>query len=224
MISVTEAKQIIQNHPLPKWVVKRSLMEASGKVLAEDVLALSDIPRFDNSAMDGYAVKVKEEKALTLIGEIRAGDFTQARIKQGEAMRIMTGAMVPQGADAVVMQEVARVEGDQVLVEKEVKLGENIRRKGEEIVTGAVALKKGTVLNPAALGFLASVGLKEVKVFDSPKVALLVTGNELVDSIDSIQPGQILESNSITLKAALANDGISVSFLEIVPDDPSSLK
>jgi len=104
-----------------------------------------------------------------------------------------------------------------------VKLGENIRRKGEEIVTGAVALKKGTVLNPAALGFLASVGLKEVKVFDSPKVALLVTGNELVDSLDSIQPGQILESNSITLKAALANDGISVSFLEIVPDDPASL-
>jgi len=101
MISVTEAKQIIQNHPLPKWVVKRSLMEASGKVLAEDVLALSDIPRFDNSAMDGYAVKAKDtegigphcEKTLTLIGEVRAGDFTQAQIKLGEAMRIMTGAM-----------------------------------------------------------------------------------------------------------------------------------
>ncbi len=232
MISVAKAKNLVLKNTTLFGTVKLPLEEAVGLVLAKDIYALNDVPSFTNSAMDGYAVKSKQTKAATednplalkLIGSVKAGSFAKQILKGKETIKIMTGAPLPQGADSVVTKEETFEENGKVLIKKEVQPGENIRFQGEEIKKGNLALKKFMVLNPAALGFLATVGIKLVKVFKPPIITIITTGDELVTSNKKLVFGKIFDSNSISLKAALRECGIDAVNTLKSPDDFTSLK
>lgn len=232
MISVTKAKSLVLKNSFTFGVVELPVEKALGLTLAEDVLALNDVPSFTNSAMDGYAVQSKQTKAATkdnplvfkLIGSVKAGSFAKQILKNREAIKIMTGAPLPKGADSVVIKEDSVEENGKILIKKEVEPGENVRFQGEEIKKGDLALKKSMVLNPAALGFLATIGIKQVKVFKPPVITIIVTGDEVVTSGQKLVFGKIYDSNSISLKAALKECGIDpVNTLES-QDDFISLK
>ncbi|RNL81691.1 molybdopterin molybdenumtransferase MoeA [Sinomicrobium pectinilyticum] len=213
MISVTEGRKIIRDHTLPLRPVTIDTDRASGYVLAEDVRAGCDIPPFDQSAMDGYAILYtgwKTGEALQVDGEIPAGQAGTYELPSGKAARIFTGAPMPEGADTVVMQEKTEREGNRLFIkDPELERGNNVRQKGTEIRKSELALAKGTVLTPAGIGFLSGVGITEIKVFPRPSVAVIVTGNELQAPGNPLQQGQIYESNSFMLKAALREMGIT---------------
>ena len=211
MIGVNEAKQLIKdqiNHLKP---VNVSLKIASGHILAADVYANYDIPAFPQSSMDGYAFIFEDaKKELKLTGEMAAGTSRLLAIKNGETTRIFTGAPLPNGADTVVMQEkISGFEDKIVIHDEQLKPGSNVRDKGAEIKAGALAMQKGNLLSPAAIGFLAGIGVNEVTVFPMPKVAIIVTGKELHQPGTELQFGQVYESNSYSLSAALVSEGIS---------------
>jgi molybdopterin molybdotransferase len=217
MIPFEKALNLVLDQVNTLRMNEKYIHEISSDVLAEDVIAQKDIPNFSNSAMDGFALRSQEAQhapvALRITGCIKAGDSPETKLNEGEAAKIMTGAPLPNGADAVVMVEDTEEKGNEVLVKKTIKRGENVRLKGEEIKKGQVGLGKGTTLNPASVGFLASLGRQKVKVYDKPKVSILVTGNELVKPGRELRPGKIWESNSFALNAALAEMHIkAVSF------------
>jgi molybdopterin molybdotransferase len=194
----------------------------SSYILVADVPAPLSHPIFDQSAVDGYALRHEDfegEKTLTLAEEIKAGDAGDTALKAGEAMRIFTGAPVPPGADTVVMQEFTKVNQQGITItDTRLKKGGNIRRQGEQIRKGDIALQAGERLNPAAIGFLASLGIREVQIRQPLKVKILVTGNEFAEDEGDLQAGKIFESNGQMLQAALAQEGIEAMF-ETVPDD-----
>jgi molybdopterin molybdotransferase len=207
MINVTEAKEIIYKNTAELPPVKQPLLNAAGKVIAEDVYAAVDIPAFDQSSMDGYALSfsdLKVNKSLKIKGEMAAGSNETFSLLPGNAVRIFTGAAVPPGADTVVMQEKTKIENDQIVIDDEnLQQGLNVRVKGSEIKAGAVALAKGSSLTPAAVGFLAGVGVTDVLVHPVPSVSIIVTGNELQAPGQPLLYGQVYESNSFMLQAAL---------------------
>ncbi len=207
MISVSEAKQIIEKNITPLSPVSTSLQYAAGKILAEDIISTIDIPAFPQSSMDGYAFAFadwQKNKMLTISGESAAGTEKLIALSAGTAVRIFTGAPVPPGADTVVMQEKTRVENLQLNIEDEkLVAGMNVRLKGSEISTGEPALPKGTLLTPAAMAFLAGIGTTAVKIYPSPAVSIILTGNELQEPGKTLQYGQVYESNSFSLRAAL---------------------
>jgi len=207
MISVTEAKNIIRENTVPLSPVKLSLAESAGLVLAEDVYAATAVPPFPQSSMDGYAFSFNEwqqYKKLHIKGEIAAGSNEIITLSSQSAVRIFTGAPVPPGADTVIMQEKVTVEKDELLIHDEkIVTGSNVRIKGSEIRQGALALERDTVLSPAAIGFLASVGHAAVNVYPNPSITIIITGNELKEPGNPLEYGQVYESNSITLNAAL---------------------
>ena len=212
MISVDEAKQLVTKNCclLPSSLLK--LEAACGLVLAEDIYAGINIPPFNQSAMDGYAFRFADlstSKELTIIGEVAAGDNPQPGIPQFHAVRIFTGAAVPPGCDTVVMQEKTEVIENRVQIKDELlEQGRNVRLQGSEISSGEIALAKGTKLTPAAIGFLAGLGVTDVRVHPNPIVHLVITGNELQKPGTTLQHGQVYESNSVMLKAALTQLGI----------------
>lgn len=218
MISVSEAKQIIQNNiePLPPVII--NLCDAAGLVLAEDIFASIDIPAFNQSSMDGYAFvfqDFEEGKRLEIAGEMPAGANKTFENLAGKAVRIFTGAPVPAGADTVVMQEKVIVENNSLVIDdKQLTKGSNVRPVGAEIKSGELALQAETFLSPAAIGFLAGIGVSQVKVFPVPTVTIIVTGNELQQPGNPLQPGQVYESNSLMLKAALHQ--LHISDIEIL--------
>ena len=222
MISVEGAKKLVTQHTevLPSIEIK--LAEGLGYVLSEDVYAPISHPPFEQSAMDGYAIgqfsKNIPFNTFKLVGETKAGDLSTFSLKEGEAIRIFTGAMVPCGAMSVIMQEATEVIGDELIIHQEIKAGSNIRPEGNQIKVGQLALPKGTALSPAGLGFLADLGITQLKVYAKPKVSLIVTGNELVKAGQELQKGQIYESNSTTLTAALLATGINVASTKLVQD------
>jgi len=207
MISVSEAKQSILNNIEPLTPVTIALQEAAGLVLAEDVFAFIDIPAFNQSSMDGYAFRYQDfaqAKTLEITGEVAAGVNTTFEDLTGKAVRIFTGAPVPEGADTVVMQEKVKTNNKSLLIEDgQIIKGSNVRPAGAEIKSGGLALKKGTFLSPAAIGFLAGIGVSKVKVFPKPTVTIIVTGKELQQPGMQLQPGQVYDSNSFMIKAAL---------------------
>ncbi|HEX8356202.1 MAG TPA: gephyrin-like molybdotransferase Glp [Segetibacter sp.] len=223
MISVSEAKAIIQANvqPLPPVIVP--LQQAFGLVLASDVYASFDIPAFRQSAMDGYAFSfadVISGQKLKIAGEVPAGVHRSFNDLSRKAVRIFTGAPVPDGADTVVMQEKVTVEEDGILIlDQQLEKGTNVRPKGAEIKAGELGLAAGTFLFPAAIGFLAGIGLSQVEVFPKPSVTILVTGKELQQPGKSLQPGQVYESNSLTIKAALHQLNITDAEAVHVDDD-----
>ena len=207
MISVTEAKKIISENISSLEPVILPLQESASLILAEDVYASTDIPAFPQSSMDGYAFSFsgwKQYKKLKIAGEVAAGSNETFTLASENAVRIFTGAAVPRGADTVVMQEKVQIENGELKIKDEsLKEGNSVRPKGSEIKTGALALEKERILSPAAIGFLAGIGITDVKVFPNPSISIIITGNELQQPGQPLQHGQVYESNSFALKTAL---------------------
>lgn len=225
MVSVEEAKSLITEHTPTLSTHRLTLKDGLGFVMAQDVVAGIDMPPFPQSAMDGYALggafnsaPIPKDSKFTVIGEVAAGSSEVFDLKEGECVRIFTGAPVPVSAYAVVQQEWVERNGDGMSTTQDVKPQMHIRPQGEQMRKGDVALRKGTFLNPAAVGFLAMIGITDVEVFDKPRVVVLVTGNELVKPGTKLEYGQIYESNSTMLMAALTNEGIDAKCVA-VPDD-----
>jgi molybdopterin molybdotransferase len=188
-------------------------------VLAEDVFSSINMPPFRQSAMDGYALCLHNSDTYQLIGEVKAGDEHNPVLRPGEAVRIFTGARVPDSADAVVMQEKVTIHAQQLTVGDAVYENDNIRPVGEQLKDGERALSKGTKLTPAAIGLLASLGITMVTVYPKPSVAIVVTGSELLPPGKPLTPGKIYESNSIMLKTALHHCGYRDVVIKRVKDD-----
>jgi len=228
VLDVLPAKRLILATQPVGVPVAATLSEADGLLLAADVIAPISLPRFDNSAMDGYAVCaedcLKPEAVLKLVGETWAGREASPSVLPGTCVRIMTGARLPEGATAVVMKENCRVDGDKVLVSGVVKLSDNIRRAGEEIEAGILALPKGTRLNAGAIGFLSGLGVAEVFTYSRPIVSLIVTGSELAPAGTKLTGSQIYESNSAALAIAIRETGAILRPPVIVPDEPEKIR
>jgi molybdenum cofactor synthesis domain-containing protein len=200
--------------------------DALGLVLAEPVTAAEDVPPFANTAMDGYAVRAADTAGartdhparLRVVGTLAAGYAPRTPVGPGEALRIMTGAPFPDGADAVAIVENTRTEGDDVWVSAPATAGEHVRRAGEDVAAGQEVFAAGMVLGPGHLGVLCSVGREKVPAVPAPVVGVLSTGDELVEGGEVLLPGQIRDSNRRTLMALLRRDGFGVVDLGIAPD------
>ncbi len=227
MISVAEAKKLIQEHcELPDPVLL-SISDASYYVLAENIYSPVDMPAYPQSSMDGYAFAFEDWKTgspIVLNGISAAGNENELHLSKSEAVRIFTGAPVPAGADTVVMQEKSKVEnGFLTIDDKLLDRGVNVRPRGSEIKKGALALSVNTLITPAASGFLAGLGITSVQVYPSPKVSIIVTGNELQQPGLPLQYGQVYESNSYTLTAALKRIGLNEIKIHYAKDDLQKL-
>ncbi|SER25929.1 molybdopterin molybdotransferase MoeA [Pedobacter rhizosphaerae] len=221
MLSVKEARQLIANQVKLLNPIKIKLEEASGHILAADVFAPYDIPSFRQSAMDGYALIFEDQPLpLQLVGEMAAGTSESLQLSLGQTARIFTGAPVPEGADTVVMQEKVSLSAGKIIVEDiRLEKGSNVRAVGSEIKSGALAMAHGSLLSPAAIGFLAGIGITAVTVFPMPKVVIIVTGKELQKPGSELTFGQIYESNSYSLSAALKSEGITEISIVQADDD-----
>ena len=219
MISVSEALQLIEKHAQFNAIKVKPIIKTMGLVLAEDVISAIYMPPFKQSSMDGYAFAHSDSDCYTVVDEIQAGSARNVSLKRGEAVRIFTGARVPDSADTVIMQEHVQRQGNQLNIKILPHKYANVRPIGEQINAGEIALTKGVELNEAAIGFLASIGATRVKVYKRPKVSILITGNELQQSGDQLEDGQVYESNSITLKMALKRLGINKVNTAMVGDD-----
>jgi len=228
MISVDEAKKIIREEVSILIPVMQNLSQSAGLVLAADVYATVDIPAFNQSSMDGYAFSFagwQANTALQIEGEVAAGSGETNAYSPEKAVRIFTGAAVPDGTDTVVMQEKVRVENGRLLIHDEkLRQGGNVRLKGSEIKTGELALAAGTLLSPAAIGFLAGIGITKIEVYPKPLVSIIVTGKELQQPGQPLQHGQVYESNSAMLTAALQQLNISNVKILWADDDLLILK
>lgn len=210
MISVNEAKQIIENAEVTPVVSNVPMQEAAGYILASPVYAITDIPAFVQSSMDGYAFKFAEiNERFQIIGEMAAGARQQFTITSSQAARIFTGAPLPEGADTVVMQEKVTVKDGKLFInDDEISMGSNVRGIGAEVKNRELAMDSATVLTPAALGFLAGIGITHVDIFAPPVVTIILTGNELQEPGLPLSFGQVYEANSVLLTAALTKAGV----------------
>ena len=225
-MSVTQARQFIQQFLSPVVETETvATMQALGRVLAADIVSPSNVPNHNNSAMDGYAFRYSEgAKIIKIIGTAYAGKAFAGEVKASECVKIMTGAVIPTGADTVVMQERIAIKSDCItLLEVPVK-GANVRLAGEDLKIGQAVLAKGHVLKPADLGLIASLGIGEVSVFRQLKVAFFSTGDELVGLGNALQTGQIYDSNRYTIFGMLSRLGVMISDLGVVPDQPDLLE
>jgi molybdopterin molybdotransferase len=225
LLNVNEAKSAILQQVKTLTPIKLALMKALGHVLAADIYATLDIPAFKQSSMDGYAVRFEDRMdTLSIVGEMAAGTSSAISISNGETARIFTGAPVPDGADTVVMQEKVTVESDHITIQDPLlKHASNTREKGSEVKSGALAIQQGTFLTPAALGFLAGIGETEVLVYPMPKVGIILTGKELQSPGSPLSAGQVYESNSFSLRGALAKAGVDEVSIYFADDDLQTL-
>jgi len=226
MISVSEAKAIIAESITALSPAELPLTEAAHHVLAHDVIATIDIPAFEQSSMDGYAIRFADrDSSLKISGEMTAGTAENLSINAGEAARIFTGAPLPNGADTVVMQEKTVIQNNQLYLQDEgLKQGSNVRNKGAEIKAGSLAIQQGSYLSPAAIGFLAGIGVTKLAVYPMPSVCIIVTGKELQTPGNVLSAGQVYESNSYSLRAALQQAGINNAKVIQADDDLDVLK
>ncbi len=230
MISVAEAIQIVIEQTPVLTTELVAIQDSLGRVLAQDVIADTDLPPFNRSQMDGYAVRSEETKSapvrLRIAGESAAGKGWHHEMHEGHAVRIMTGAPVPLGADAVQQVELAHELKDNTVVEllESVEAGRSIVNRGSEVTKGETVLRSGSILNPAMLAVLASFGCAEVEVRRRPVVSVMATGSELV-TVDQV-PGQdqIRDSNNYSIGAYAARAGASVERLPLIGDNTASLK
>lgn len=215
-ISVEEAQQRVLAGIEAGPVETVSLAEAHGRVLGADVVAAEDVPLFDNSAMDGYALRSADTPgALRVIGDVAAGSHTRLRIEPGTAARIMTGALIPEGADAVAQVEITDGGLEVVNVSKEVRAGANVRERGGDMRAGSIVLRSGTPIGPAEIAALATAGASSVVVGKKPVVAIMATGDELVEPGER---GGVVNSNSHALAALVREAGGIPRMLGIVRD------
>lgn len=218
MVTIEEALNNIESQDITSKGETKPLQEVLGFALFEDILAPFDMPAFDNSAMDGYAL-CGLHLEYKIVGEIAAGDVKEIPLQDGEAVRIFTGAKVPASAAAIMMQEKTKVQGDLLFLDEMPKAGQSIRKKGAELQKGQLVLQKGHVLNSSSLGLIGSLGLDKVKVFSKPKIHMITTGNELVKPGQPKQEGQIYESNSYAIAGALEQFGFQCAQQQQVKDD-----
>jgi molybdopterin molybdotransferase len=228
---VAKAREVIARFLTPVTATERvAVRSALGRVLAEDVVSPLNVPPHDNSAMDGYAVRFADlktdgEVTLRVVGSAFAGAPPyQGALKPGECVRIMTGGVVPQGADTIVMQEQVKAAKEQVTIGAGHKKGQNLRRAGEDLTVGQVALKRGAELRPAETGLIASLGIGEVTVYRKLRVAFFSTGDELVSIGTQPKEGQIFDSNRYTIHGMLTRLGCEVLDMGVVRDDPKLLE
>ena len=225
MISVTEAIRIVREQTSALSPEPVALENARGRYLAEDIVADSDLPPFDRSQMDGYALRAGDAQQaparLRIVGESAAGRGWHTEMKPGEAVRIMTGAPVPAGADSVQQVELTREieDGREVEIQQAPTLGKSIVRRGSEIKEGETVLVAGDQINAATMAVLASFGYAEVSVSRQPKVVVLATGSELVAVDHKPGPDQIRDSNNFTIAAYAQLAGATVERLPLAGDD-----
>ena len=203
-----------------------AIEDAAGRVLAEDVVAGFNVPPFDRSSMDGYAVRAGDTAGasskpvtLRLIGARHAGEVFDGVVGDGECVEIATGAPVPKGADAVVMVEYTRLNGDDVEIQREAKPGSNVAPEGEDIKVGEAVVKAGELLTPGRVGAVAALGFSKVKAYAKPRVAIYSTGNEVTPQGKPLNPGQVYDINSYTLSAVVAANGCVPMRRGLVRDD-----
>jgi len=228
MIPIEEAQALVLGSIKPLGIERVDLFSALYRVLAEPVFSSLDFPRWNSSVMDGYAVRSEDlgviPVTLPIVEEIAAGTIPQHQLGMGEASRIFTGAMMPEGADAVVIQENTTANPDgTVSILKSVNSGINMVSKGAHLRTGDLLMSAGTVLRAPEIGILSSVGRSFVSVYRRPVVAILSTGNELVPLGHELQPGQIIDSNQYALAAQVIEAGAIPRLLGVVKDDIPSL-
>jgi molybdenum cofactor synthesis domain-containing protein len=230
LVSIEHARHLVLSQCITLAPVFVSVGDSAGCVLADDVVAPDDVPPFANSAVDGYAVVAADLGAgpceLPVVGEVAAGAAADLAMQSGEVIRIMTGAPIPAGADAVVMVEntVRLDDGARVLINATAKPGQAIRVAGDDIKAGTTVFVSGTVIGPAVAGVLASVNARSVNVVPRARVAVLSTGDELVDDGGPLAPGQIRESNKTMLVALVADAGAIAVDYGIVRDDENALE
>ena len=239
MFSVEDALDRIMRHFHPLEANRTPLLEAIGQVLAEDALATHDIPPLDNSAMDGYALQAADLRGasadnpitLRVAGAVAAGELPTVDVTPGSAVRIMTGAPVPDGADAVVpfedTDEMERRNSgtrlSEIAIRYQVSVGDDIRPAGQDVRKGERVLQAGTVLRPSEIGVLASLGYDSVSVFRRPVVAILATGNELLEPGQPYQPGMIYDSNTYSIAASVIRYGGVPKLIGIARDNLDSM-
>ncbi len=234
LMTFDEAKNTISLHlkPKPLGEEELSLLEAYNRVLKEDVFSALDIPPFNRSTVDGYAVKAEdtfgaeENQPVTLNvkGVVNVGEQPKISVGKGEATEIVTGAPIPDGADAVVMVEDTEKENDELRVYRAVTKNENVMKKGTDIKKGETALRARQVLGAPEIGVLAALGITKVKVFKAPIVAVLSTGAEVTEPGKQLPPGKIYDINAYSLSAAVRESGGKPVYLGVVPDDSMELR
>ncbi|MBM3705539.1 MAG: molybdopterin molybdotransferase MoeA [Actinobacteria bacterium] len=233
MLSVKEAQEKIIAADVKRKTAEIPILESCGRILAEDVFSGDFIPAYDNSAVDGFAVRSVDilgadknypVKLRLLREDIPAGTISGVTLDSGVTVQIMTGALVPQGCDCVVMREDALKEGRDVLIFRECRQGENVRFKGEDIKKGDRVLHEGKKIYPADIGVMASIGVSRALVYRPPLVGILPTGNELIDISEQLKAAKVRDSNSYSLSALLAELNIPYRMYGIVQDDRELIK
>ena len=207
MISVETASALIQVNSKALPPKKVQVTDALGCVLSEDAFSPVSLPPFDQSAMDGYALRISDfqnGKTIKVIGEVAAGGVFKRKLIEGEAVRIFTGAAIPEGADSVIMQEKISIENGMLIInDTQLKVGANIRKAGSQIKKGKVAITKGTIITAGGIGYLTAMGICTVNIIAQPRITIIVTGSELRKPGERLKNGQIYESNSFALNAVL---------------------
>ena len=227
---VAQARQYIRQYLKPVTAMELiALRDALGRVLAADILAPDNVPNYDNSAMDGYAFNADDINSgqttqLKIIGTAFAGKAFTASLAKGECIRIMTGAVMPSGADSVIMQERVQCVADNITFSDAPKRGMNVRYAGEDLQQGQVVLASGHFMRAADLGLVASLGKAEVAVFRKLKVAFFSSGDELVGLGQALKTGQVYDSNRYTLHAMLTRMGVDIIDMGAIADDPELLE
>jgi molybdopterin molybdotransferase len=229
LLPVSDAERLIVERVAPVGECETvALRDAVGRVLAEDIVAPVNVPPFDNSAVDGYAVRgedldAEHERALGIVDRVAAGHAARQMVKGGEAIRIFTGAPMPEGADTVFMQEDCRIEGDRVVVPPGLQRGANRRLAGEDIRAGAVALRAGRRLTVQDIALAAALGLTRLDVHRRVRVALFSTGDEIVEPGSQLRGAALYDSNRYLLSGLFARFGAEVTDLGILSDEPQDL-
>ena len=225
LVDADEAAALVLDHTRVLGVERVTLEECAGRVLAEDLIAPSALPAFPSSAVDGYAVRSSDAgHTLQVIGESAAGRPFAGPVAPGTAARVLTGGVVPEGADCVVMVEDVQVDGEVVTVPSPLRAGTNYHKAGDDVHAGERVLSAGTQLGAAEIGIAAAIGQAMLTVGRRPRVALMSTGDELVEVGKRPGPGQIPDSNRWALLAALREAGAEVTLLGIAPDEPGALR
>lgn len=223
MISVFEAKKLVLEYTELLKPESIHLYNATGRILAEDIFSDMDVPSFNQAAMDGYGFRyddLKGNDSFSVIGEIPAGVFPMIKLSPGTAVRIFTGAVIPDGCDTVVIQENVSVNGKHIFVnDPKIAKGMNIRTKGSQTKKGSLSLEAGSKITPGAAGFLSGLGLDKVKVFGSPKVCIITTGKELILPGQPLKYGKVYECNSYSMNAALCELNIKPQKIINVDDN-----
>ncbi|USD25214.1 gephyrin-like molybdotransferase Glp [Flagellimonas marinaquae] len=223
MVTIEEALRIIEDQKIDLKTEVRPLEASLGYALSKNIISPFDVPEFDNSAMDGYALCGLYQE-YKLVGEVAAGDSKEVSLQNGEAVRIFTGAKVPENTTAVMMQEKTSVKDKTLFLDEMPKVGQNIRKRGGQLAEGQEVFEKGHMLNPPSLALMGSLGRSELEVFSKPRVNIITTGNELVKPGQPKLVGQIYESNSYAIAGALRQFGFQYHQKTQIQDDFEATK